>query len=299
VRQQPLVPPQAWPETFDSCLDASGTCTNPLAATTRAACNGVDNPVTVGVNEAGVFTSTAAYATITPVFTATTCGGAGGHYDPGGLEVPGYKCYTIGGWDNNWEQGEAACLDSKGTCSNPNTVTSGAACTGVDRVFTSTAIYQKKYDCAAAVAFTCDGVLHAGTEQACLDGKGTCTNPLAATTRAACTTGFASSAVYAAVTPVYTGTTCYRGDLAGKFGAARTGAKVSYVDATQTLDELLGKSVVIHAAGGTARIACGKVNAGPVPLHAALTGSGFCGSVAFTEGVSAPARMRLPCKTLR
>ena len=61
MRQQPLVPPQAWPETFDSCLDASGTCTNPLAATTRAACNGVDNPATVGVNEAGVFTSTATY----------------------------------------------------------------------------------------------------------------------------------------------------------------------------------------------------------------------------------------------
>jgi hypothetical protein len=61
VRQQPLVPPQAWPGTLGSCLDASGTCTNPPAATTRAACDGVDNPATVGVNEAGVFTSTATY----------------------------------------------------------------------------------------------------------------------------------------------------------------------------------------------------------------------------------------------
>jgi hypothetical protein len=75
----------AWAGTGQACLDASGTCTNPPAATTRAACDGVDNPETQDVDEAGVFTSTAAYATITPVFTPTAafvpewagCGQAG------------------------------------------------------------------------------------------------------------------------------------------------------------------------------------------------------------------------------
>jgi hypothetical protein len=57
-----------WAGTQQACLDASGTCTNPPAATTRAACDGVDNPATVGVNEAGVFTSNAAYAEIAPVY---------------------------------------------------------------------------------------------------------------------------------------------------------------------------------------------------------------------------------------
>eukprot|EP01050_Picozoa_sp_SAG11_P026075 SAG11_NODE_6111_length_1386_cov_5.858586_1_plen_372_part_01 len=84
---------------------------------------------------------------------------------------------------------------------------------------------------------------------------------------------------------------CYRGDLAGKFGGATIGARASFTDLTLTLAELTSRSFVLHAAdGGAPRVGCGAIVAGlpsaPMSVHASLAGGDVAGVVMFEEACS-------------
>ena len=79
-------------------------------------------------------------------------------------------------------------------------------------------------------------------------------------------------------------TSCASGDLSGKFGLLSIDGELrTGVDSVLTLAELLGKSVVIHAAGaGTDRIACAEIVAGR-PNTCSPTGTRQCVVTAVDE----------------
>ena len=53
---------------------------------------------------------------------------------------------------------------------------------------------------------------------------------------------------------------CYKGDLSGKFGDLTLGSPFHYYDPTLELEDILGRSIVVHAAnGGKDRIACATI----------------------------------------
>jgi hypothetical protein len=54
---------------------------------------------------------------------------------------------------------------------------------------------------------------------------------------------------------------CYAGDMSGKHGAATVMGPVG-VDRVLTVNELVGKSVVIYASNSESRVACGTINGG-------------------------------------
>ena len=79
-------------------------------------------------------------------------------------------------------------------------------------------------------------------------------------------------------------TLCFAGDLSGKFGSVSIDGELrGGVDSVLTLAELLGKSIVIHAAGGGAdRIACADIVAGR-PNTCSTAGTRQCVVTAVNE----------------
>ena len=80
---------------------------------------------------------------------------------------------------------------------------------------------------------------------------------------------------------------CYRGDMAGKFGKVSVFGKTGS-DNFLEMDDLVGRSIVIHAAGAATRIACGDLvltaAARGGGVHALINSGEISGRVQFTAG---------------
>ena len=87
---------------------------------------------------------------------------------------------------------------------------------------------------------------------------------------------------------------CYKGDMSGKHGpleAGVSGAAVTFTDLSFSVAEVLGHSVVVHAAdGGAPRIACATILAGAestvvTEAHAVVDGGAVLGLLTFSSSI--------------
>ena len=83
---------------------------------------------------------------------------------------------------------------------------------------------------------------------------------------------------------------CYFGDLSGKQGSLDLGVAATYEDANIEVNDVLGRSIVVHAEqGGAPRIACASIGDVVVGTFPAL--STLAGTVKFSSSAGMPTRI--------
>ena len=86
---------------------------------------------------------------------------------------------------------------------------------------------------------------------------------------------------------------CYKGDLSGKHGTVNLGDQETYFDSTFTVDEIIGRSIVVHAANrGAPRVGCASI--GKTVVAVLPYGQDISGSIAFAQSsFTSPTKVRI------